>query len=64
MNPREPMMVSSPKGAASQQSGPPLAARRKMTPCRCRKLVLALATLRLARTCVRRLPARPVEQRD
>ena len=32
---------------------------------RCRpKLVLALGTARLARTCVRPLPARPIERND
>ncbi len=34
-----------------------------MTRCRS-KLVLALGTARLARTCVRPLPARPVERPD
>ena len=35
----------------------------KMARCR-PKLVLALGTARLARTCVRPLPARPVERPD
>jgi hypothetical protein len=68
MNPRELMVQSAkayPVSRAYLVHPPecPLAARPKMTSCR-PKLALARGTARLALTCVRPLPALPVDRPD